>query len=56
LDRFTGRVLHSHDYRDARPFEDARVLVVGIGNSALDIAAELARFGCFWNNYYWKIE
>lgn len=41
--RFDGTVLHSHDYRTADPFEGKNVLVVGIGNSAVDIAVDLAR-------------
>ena len=42
---FTGRTLHSHYYIDTRtPFEfrDLRILVVGLGNSAADIAVELS--------------
>jgi dimethylaniline monooxygenase (N-oxide forming) len=35
---FAGDVLHSHDVRDAAIFEGRRVLVVGFGNSAVDIA------------------
>jgi dimethylaniline monooxygenase (N-oxide forming) len=41
--RFDGEQMHSHHYRTATPFEDRRVLVVGIGNSAVDIAVDLAR-------------
>lgn len=41
--RFDGHAIHSHDYRTAGPFEDKRVLVVGIGNSAVDIAVDLCR-------------
>ena len=41
--RFDGTVLHSHHYRTAAPFEGQRVLVVGIGNSAVDIAVDLTR-------------
>jgi dimethylaniline monooxygenase (N-oxide forming) len=37
---FDGIELHSHDYLDASAWKDARVLVVGIGNSAVDIAVE----------------
>jgi dimethylaniline monooxygenase (N-oxide forming) len=37
---FTGEQLHAHHYVDAQPFKDKRVLVVGIGNSAMDIATE----------------
>ena len=41
--RFEGRQMHSHHYRTASPFEGQRVLVVGIGNSAVDIAVDLCR-------------
>jgi dimethylaniline monooxygenase (N-oxide forming) len=41
--RFDGHVIHSHHYKTAEPFEDKRVLVVGIGNSAVDIAVDLCR-------------
>ena len=37
---FDGPVLHSHQYKTPGIFEDKRVLVVGIGNSACDIACE----------------
>ena len=40
---FTGRWLHSREYRSARAFEGQRVLVLGIGNSGVDIACECAR-------------
>jgi dimethylaniline monooxygenase (N-oxide forming) len=40
---FTGRTIHSHHYRTAAPFEGKSVLVVGLGNSAVDIAVDLAR-------------
>ena len=40
---FGGRQIHSHHYRTAAPFEGQRVLVVGIGNSAVDIAVDLCR-------------
>ncbi|MET0188586.1 MAG: FAD-dependent oxidoreductase [Pseudonocardia sediminis] len=39
---FTGRYLHSHDYREPEPFRGERVLVVGVGNSGLDVAADVA--------------
>lgn len=42
LERFTGRVLHTADYRSPAGFAGQRVTVVGAGNSAVQIAAELA--------------
>jgi dimethylaniline monooxygenase (N-oxide forming) len=42
-DSFTGQQLHSHRYRTPEPFNGKRVLVVGIGNSACDIAAECSQ-------------
>jgi indole-3-pyruvate monooxygenase len=44
-DAFKGRVMHSVDYRRPDPFRDLRVLVVGAGNSAADVAVELANVG-----------
>ncbi|WP_308440090.1 NAD(P)/FAD-dependent oxidoreductase [Streptomyces griseosporeus] len=43
LDRFTGTVLHAADYRRPAPFTGQRGVVVGAGNSAVQIAAELAK-------------
>jgi thioredoxin reductase len=42
---FGGLVVHSSAYRRPQPFLGQRVLVVGAGNSAADIATELARAG-----------
>jgi len=38
---FAGRYLHAHDYREPAPFAGQEVLVVGVGNSACDIAADI---------------
>ncbi|MCG8457340.1 MAG: NAD(P)-binding domain-containing protein, partial [Holophagales bacterium] len=38
-----GRVMHSHEYETPDGFEDKKVLIVGIGNSAVDIACETCR-------------
>lgn len=38
---FSGTVSHSHHYKTYNGFEGKRVLIVGIGNSAVDIACEL---------------
>jgi putative flavoprotein involved in K+ transport len=42
LERFTGAVLHSSQYSAPEPFAGRRVVVVGAGNSAVQIAADLA--------------
>jgi cation diffusion facilitator CzcD-associated flavoprotein CzcO len=42
---FEGDLLHSAEYRNPRPFEGKRVLVVGPGNSGMEIAHELAEGG-----------
>ncbi|XP_052871989.1 senecionine N-oxygenase-like [Anopheles cruzii] len=41
-DEFTGRQLHSREYRRSEHYRDQRVLVVGGGHSGLDIAPEIA--------------
>jgi dimethylaniline monooxygenase (N-oxide forming) len=38
--RFDGVEMHSHGYIDAEPFRGKHVVVVGMGNSAMDIAVE----------------
>jgi len=42
---FRGLVIHSVEYRHPDPFRSRRVLVVGAGNSAGEISAELAGAG-----------
>ncbi len=44
-EHFGGKILHSREYRNARPFPDARALVVGSGNSGAEIALDLAEGG-----------
>jgi dimethylaniline monooxygenase (N-oxide forming) len=41
--KFRGRIIHSHSYKDHVGYEDARIVVVGVGNSGGDIAVELSR-------------
>ena len=38
---FDGTAMHSHDYRDAEPFRGKNVLVLGMGNSAMDIVGRV---------------
>lgn len=40
---FAGETIHSHDYREPEQIRGKSLLVVGIGNSAVDIACEAAR-------------
>jgi len=42
-EEFTGEQLHVHHYREPDVLEGKRVLVLGIGNSATDIAVESSR-------------
>ncbi|GAA5027118.1 NAD(P)/FAD-dependent oxidoreductase [Microbacterium fluvii] len=42
---FAGEIVHSSQYRDARPFVGRRVLVVGAGNTGAEIAADLTETG-----------
>ena len=37
---FTGELLHSHYFKTAEPWRDKTIVLVGIGNSAMDIAVE----------------
>ena len=47
LDTFTGETMHSRDYDRGALFEGKRVLIVGAGNSGVDIACDAARFAAF---------
>jgi dimethylaniline monooxygenase (N-oxide forming) len=40
---FTGESMHSHSYREVSQLQNKNILIVGIGNSAVDIACEAAR-------------
>lgn len=40
---FAGRQMHAHDYTGPEGFQGAVVVVLGMGNSAMDIAVELSR-------------
>ncbi|GAB2220735.1 hypothetical protein Droror1_Dr00008405 [Drosera rotundifolia] len=45
LDRFTGRVVHSTEFRSGKELRDKNVLVIGSGNSGMEIALDLANEG-----------
>lgn len=40
--KFNGTTLHAHDYKSLDGFSNKSVLIIGIGNSAVDIACELS--------------
>ncbi|XP_029474475.1 dimethylaniline monooxygenase [N-oxide-forming] 3-like isoform X2 [Rhinatrema bivittatum] len=42
IEKFKGRYIHNRQYKDAAGYRGKRVLVVGMGNSGADIAAELS--------------
>lgn len=44
---FSGEFLHAHDFKRAAPFAGKRILVIGGGNSACDIAVETSRVSAF---------
>lgn len=56
---FTGEFIHSHRYRTHLPYRGKRVLVIGGGNSACDIAVDVARHAEFtaisWRRGYYVI-
>lgn len=56
---FTGEIIHTKDYHYREQLRGKRVLVIGGGNSACDVAAEAARIGskCFLSlrNSVWFI-
>ncbi|MFD8807117.1 flavin-containing monooxygenase [Streptomyces sp. NPDC059597] len=45
LDDWDGEFLHASAYRNARPFADRDVLVVGVGNTGAEIAVDLVEGG-----------
>ncbi|MBU0809696.1 MAG: NAD(P)/FAD-dependent oxidoreductase [Gammaproteobacteria bacterium] len=45
VERFPGRVLHAHDFRDALEFKDKDLLLVGSSYSAEDIGTQCHKYG-----------
>ena len=43
-EKFKGRIIHSVEYRSAHEFSGRRALIVGAGNSGVDIASDAAQF------------
>lgn len=45
MDDFAGLIIHSSEYKSGRDFAGKRLLVIGIGNSGAEIAADLVEQG-----------
>ncbi len=45
FDQFNGRILHAHDFRDAREFIGKDVLLIGTSYSAEDIGSQCWKYG-----------
>ncbi|GAV59545.1 FMO-like domain-containing protein [Cephalotus follicularis] len=45
LDNFKGEIVHSSKYKSGSEYENMEVLVVGCGNSGMEIAYDLSNFG-----------
>ncbi|MFM8606636.1 MAG: NAD(P)-binding domain-containing protein [Hyphomicrobiales bacterium] len=45
FDKFNGRVLHAHDFRDAREFKGKDLLILGTSYSAEDIGSQCWKYG-----------
>lgn len=45
LMKFPGRILHSHNFREAREFQGQRILVIGLSYSGEDIALQTLKYG-----------
>lgn len=45
IENFMGRVMHSHDFRDAAEFNGKRLLIIGSSYSAEDIALQSIKYG-----------
>lgn len=46
FESFRGRILHAHDFRDAREFADKDILILGTSYSAEDIGSQCWKYGC----------
>ncbi len=46
FETFNGRILHAHDFRDAREFIDQDILIIGTSYSAEDIGSQCWKYGC----------
>ena len=47
MDEFPGLMMHSHNYREPKPFKGKRVVIIGASNSGTDIALEVSFLSFF---------
>ncbi|XP_019188262.1 PREDICTED: probable indole-3-pyruvate monooxygenase YUCCA10 [Ipomoea nil] len=45
VERFAGEIIHSTQYKNGEKYRNKRVLVVGCGNSGMEIALDLSNYG-----------
>ena len=45
IDDFHGKIIHAHEFKDARDFKGERILIVGASYSAEDLALQTMKFG-----------
>jgi len=55
IEKFPGRVMHAHDFREANEFAGKRLLLIGASYSAEDIALQCLKYGaasiiCTWRS------
>ncbi|XP_076333899.1 flavin-containing monooxygenase 5-like [Tachypleus tridentatus] len=43
IEKFKGKVIHTHSYKKPDGFSDKKVVIVGVGNSGGDVAVELSQ-------------
>jgi len=54
IETFDGRVLHAHDFRNAREFTGKKCLLIGSSYSAEDIGLQLYKFGAAQVTMSWR--
>lgn len=54
IEKFPGRVMHAHDFRDAQEFAGKNLLIVGASYSAEDIALQCHKYGAASVTMCWR--
>ncbi|KAG5588548.1 hypothetical protein H5410_048982 [Solanum commersonii] len=45
IEKFEGEIIHSSDYKSGKKYKEKNVLIVGSGNSGMEIAFDLSNYG-----------